>query len=62
MSAVNDVTGDKLISKVSNDTYRNNYDKIFGAKATKTYFNGCKVLTEEVEEWVTKEKDENPNT
>lgn len=29
MSNTNDVTGDKLISKVSNEKYRNNYDSIF---------------------------------
>lgn len=25
----NDITGDKLISKVNNDDYRNNWDRIF---------------------------------
>lgn len=29
MSSKNDITGDKLISKVSTQKYRDNYDKIF---------------------------------
>lgn len=32
MAATNDITGDALISKQSNDNYRNNYDQIFGKK------------------------------
>lgn len=27
--STNDITGDKIITKVSTDTYRNNYDMIF---------------------------------
>lgn len=60
MSGVNDITGDKLISKISTETYRNNYDTIF--KRTKTYFNGQAISVTEPEQWVTEEKDENPNT
>ena len=30
MAATNDVTGDKLKSKVVNDNFRNNFDRIFG--------------------------------
>jgi|TARA_B110000046_G_scaffold150684_1_gene159171 hypothetical protein len=30
MAATNDVTGDKLKSKVANDNFRNNFDRIFG--------------------------------
>lgn len=29
MASQNDVTGDPLISKTSNNNYRSNYDKIF---------------------------------
>ena len=32
MATHNDITGDALISKQSNDNYRNNYDRIFGKK------------------------------
>lgn len=32
MATKNDITGDALITKVSNDNYRNNYDLIFGKK------------------------------
>lgn len=30
MATKNDITGDSLISKVNSETYRNNYDLIFG--------------------------------
>ena len=32
MASHNDITGDALVSKRSNDNYRNNYDLIFGKK------------------------------
>jgi hypothetical protein len=32
MATHNDITGDALITKASNDNYRNNYDLIFGKK------------------------------
>jgi len=34
MTTKNDVTGDAIKSKPSSDTYRDNYDRIFGAKKT----------------------------
>lgn len=55
MSNTNDITGDKLISKVSNDTYRSNYDKILW-RGTKTYSNGVAVEIALPEEWLTKEE------
>ena len=30
--AINDITGDNLISRAPSDQYRENYDKIFGRK------------------------------
>lgn len=32
MAATNEITGDKLITKTTNDNYRDNYDRIFGKK------------------------------
>lgn len=32
MATTNDITGDKLVSKASNDAYRDNWDAIFGKK------------------------------
>ena len=32
MTTKNDVTGDRLISKVSSDSYRENWERIFGDK------------------------------
>jgi len=32
MSTKNDITGDSLVSKASNEAYRNNFDNIFGKK------------------------------
>ena len=32
MAAVNDVTGDAIKSKSTTDKFRDNFDKIFGAK------------------------------
>lgn len=32
MPAVNDITGDSLRTKAASETYRNNYDMIFGKK------------------------------
>lgn len=32
MASINDVTGDKLQSKLSNDNYRSNFDVIFRKK------------------------------
>ena len=32
MASHNDITGDALVSKRSNDNYRDNYDRIFGKK------------------------------
>ncbi len=39
MTTTNDITGDKLKSKPSNDGYRNNYESIFGAKDMKVTSN-----------------------
>ena len=33
--SVNDITGNKLITKVSNDAYRSGWDLIFGNKSNK---------------------------
>lgn len=35
MTAKNDVTGDKIISRVSNDKYNEGWDRIFGKKNKK---------------------------
>jgi len=35
MATHNDITGDALITKASNENYRNNYDLIFGKKNKK---------------------------
>ena len=35
MTTRNDVTGDLLQSKLNNDNYRDNYDRIFGKKKAK---------------------------
>ena len=32
MATTNDITGDKLITKSTNDNYRDNSDRIFGKK------------------------------
>jgi hypothetical protein len=32
MSTKNDITGDSLVSKASTESYRNNFDNIFGKK------------------------------
>ena len=32
MATKNPITGDKLITKTTNDAYRDNYDRIFGKK------------------------------
>ena len=32
MASHNDITGDALVSRLANDNYRNNYDRIFGKK------------------------------
>lgn len=32
MASHNEITGDALVSKRSNDNYRSNYDRIFGKK------------------------------
>lgn len=32
MATTNEITGDKLITKTTNDNYRDNYDRIFGKK------------------------------
>lgn len=32
MASHNDVTGDALVSKLNNDNFRNNFDRIFGKK------------------------------
>lgn len=34
MATTNDITGDKLITKSTNDNYRDNYDRIFGKKSS----------------------------
>ena len=33
MAAKNDITGDSILTKVSSDAYRNNFDNIFGNKS-----------------------------
>jgi hypothetical protein len=37
--AVNDVTGDSIITKSSTEKYRDNYDRIFGNKKDKKLVN-----------------------
>ena len=32
MATHNDITGDALVSRLANDNYRDNYDRIFGKK------------------------------
>lgn len=32
MASHNDITGDALVSRLANENYRNNYDRIFGKK------------------------------
>ena len=32
MASHNEITGDALVSKKTNDNYRNNYDRIFGKR------------------------------
>ena len=32
MASHNEITGDSLVSKLNNDNYRDNYDRIFGKK------------------------------
>ena len=32
MATHNDITGDALVSRLANENYRNNYDRIFGKK------------------------------
>lgn len=34
MATTNEITGDKLITKSTNDNYRDNYDRIFGKKSS----------------------------
>lgn len=36
MAAINDITGDAIQTRQSNENYRNNYDLIFGKKKTST--------------------------
>ena len=36
MTQKNDITGDSLTTKVTNDLYRRGWDRIFGQKNTKT--------------------------
>lgn len=38
MTAKNDITGDSLISKTNSESYRNNYDLIFGKKGKTNEF------------------------
>lgn len=33
--AINDITGDALVSRVPSEAYKNNYDRIFGKKDRK---------------------------
>lgn len=35
MASHNDITGDALVSRLANENYRNNYDRIFGKKKEK---------------------------
>ena len=36
MAAINDITGDAIQTRQSNENYRNNYDLIFGKKKAST--------------------------
>lgn len=47
--AINDITGDALKSRVTTDTYRDNYDRIFGRKRVKSEPTESDVLKAEVE-------------
>lgn len=37
MASKNEITGDSLTSKVNNDAYNENFDKIFGVKKKEPY-------------------------
>lgn len=37
MTATNDITGDRIVSKTATDAYRNHYDEIFNNPSNKVY-------------------------
>jgi hypothetical protein len=51
MATHNDITGDALVSKLNNDNFRNNFDRIFGKKKTEEESSPVKVpVTNDVPE------------
>lgn len=48
---INDVTGDKLISKVNSKEFDENYEKIFGKKCIKEGKEEAIKNAEKVKEW-----------
>ena len=36
MAAINEITGDAIQTKLANENYRNNYDRIFGTRKNST--------------------------
>ena len=64
ISATNDITGDRLISKANNDKFKDNFDRIFGKKeSTPTVFKDRVKLgvspSSSVENWDCRAKVEN---
>lgn len=45
MSSKNDITGDTIATKATTESYRNNYDAIFGKKKPKCVVCGVGTLT-----------------
>lgn len=41
MTAINDITGDLITTKVTSQKYKDNYDKIFGNKCNKVDESAC---------------------
>lgn len=48
MTTHNEITGDALVSRRSNDNYRDNYDRIFGKKKEKDNGAGASAVQEHV--------------
>ena len=48
MAAINDITGDAIQTRQSNENYRNNYDLIFGKKKAPTKVCNSKVETQDL--------------
>ena len=46
MAAINDITGDAIQTRQSNENYRNNYDLIFGKKKAPTKGNNAEINAE----------------